>query len=89
MPHNWIDKLEDLVLWNIVSQCAGTITHSPEKVCNKIYESDWISTNINQVCEVFHYTKHFVRDNGVHGGMIDRLLEVFSVYSSEVIVFEM
>lgn len=33
VPLNWIDKLEDLVLWNVVTQCAGTITHSPEKVC--------------------------------------------------------
>ena len=31
-PHFWIDMLEDLVLWNVVSQCAGTLTHSPEKV---------------------------------------------------------
>eukprot|EP01113_Clastostelium_recurvatum_P039644 TRINITY_DN606_c0_g1_i3.p1 TRINITY_DN606_c0_g1~~TRINITY_DN606_c0_g1_i3.p1 ORF type:complete len:2408 (-),score=581.57 TRINITY_DN606_c0_g1_i3:45-6527(-) len=30
---HWADMLVDLVLWNVVSQCAGTINHSPEKVC--------------------------------------------------------
>jgi len=66
-PESWVDKLEDLVLWNVVSQCASTINHAPEKVC-----------------EVFHYSKLHVRDNGVSTSFVNKLLKLFGVYYKEL-----
>jgi hypothetical protein len=37
LPLNLIDQLNEVVLWNVVSQCAGTMSHAPEKV---LYQSD-------------------------------------------------
>jgi hypothetical protein len=82
-------RLDDVILWNVVHQTAGTISHAPEKVCQVFYfvkkflklkKKDTVPPATERYVEMMS-TKEIREDLDVHGqALVQSLLKIFKRY---------